>query len=454
MRQARGWARGGASPARYRVGVRAAFSVIVAVHDVEPWIGECLSSVARQVPEGTEVILVEDGSSDQSGTICDEWASRRPGWRVIHQPNAGLGAARNVGLRQASGELVAFVDGDDVLLPGYPALVRAARDSGYAVATGPVLRTDGSRSWVSALHAKAIDPLGDVADISRDPSLVFDTTAWNKVYRRDFLLRHDLTFPEGVLYEDLPLTIPAFCLAGPVAVVHEPVYSWRARSQGLSITQRRHEIDNLRDRFAAVRAVDRFLEEHQLHDLRAAHDDKVLRLDLPLYTAALPEADATYRAAYLQFCDHLVHGVSEERRRTLPPTLRLYVELAAAGRMDDLLRAVRGRRGPRPWAPDTRSGWQRVRDDLAVYGLERELGLAGWPQVLRRAPVRAVKLLLPEHRRQQLGGARARRPDAGAAAPAPGPAVSGVTSVAGTSRAAAPESPEPLRSPERQATNE
>ena len=431
-----------------------ALSVIVAVHDVEPWIGECLRSVAEQVPEGSEVILVDDGSTDASGRICDEVAQGRPGWRVVHQPNAGLGAARNTGLRQATAELVAFVDGDDVLLPGYRALVAAAQSSGYAVATGPVLRTDGRRSWVSTLHAQALDPLGDVADITRDHALVYDTTAWNKVYRRDFLREHGLEFPEGVLYEDLPLTIPAFCLAGAVAVVHEPVYAWRARTAGLSITQRRYELENLRDRFAAVAAVDRFLEQHQLHELRVAHDDKVLRVDLPLYTAALPEADDAFRAAYLSFCEHLVGAVSEQRRRTLPPTLRLYVELAAAGRMEDLVTAVRGRRGPRVWAPDTRSGWQRIRDDLAVYRLERELGLASWPQVLRRAPVRAVKLLLPEDRRRRFGAAPARRSPARTQAAVPHPG--GVPSVAGTSRAAGILSTEtdPHRSPERQATNE
>ena len=431
-----------------------ALSVIVAVHDVEPWIGECLRSVAEQVPEGSEVILVDDGSTDSSGRICDEVAQGRPGWRVVHQPNAGLGAARNTGLRQATADLVAFVDGDDVLMPGYRALVAAAQSSGYAVATGPVLRTDGRRSWVSTLHAQALDPLGDVADITRDHALVYDTTAWNKVYRRDFLREHDLEFPEGVLYEDLPLTIPAFCLAGSVAVVHEPVYAWRARTAGLSITQRRYELENLRDRFAAVAAVDRFLEQHQLHELRVAHDDKVLRVDLPLYTAALPEADDAFRAAYLSFCEHLVGAVSEQRRRTLPPTLRLYVELAAAGRMEDLVTAVRGRRGPRVWAPDTRSGWQRIRDDLAVYRLERELGLASWPQVLRRAPVRAVKLLLPEDQRRRVGAAPARRSPARTQAAVPHPG--GVPSVAGTSRAAGILSTEtdPHRSPERQATNE
>ncbi len=386
----------------------ATLSVVVAVHDVAPWVQECLSSVAACVPPGTQVVVVDDGSTDGSGEVVERAVARHPGWKAVHQENRGLGAARNVGLDASDGEYVGFVDGDDVLLPGYSRLVEGARRDGLAMATGAVSRTDGQRSWPSALHRRAHAGLGERADIRRNHGLIFDTTAWNKVYRRSLLAEHGLRFPEGMLYEDLPVTIPAFCQAGEVGVVHEPVYAWRSRTQGLSITQRRYETQNLRDRFAAVRAVDAYLDEHELHDLRLAHDDKVLRLDLPLYTAALPEADEEYRAAYLTFFRHLANALGERQRAALPPTLRLYVELADAGRMEDLLRAVRGRRGPRPWASDERGALTRVRDDWAVYGLERELGLASGAQIARRVPARTLRLLLPTHARRQFGTAAQR----------------------------------------------
>lgn len=75
-----------------------ALSVVIAVHDVEPWVAECLESVARCVPEGTEVVIVDDGSTDGSGRVCDGMAQGRAGWHVVHQANVGLGAARNAGL--------------------------------------------------------------------------------------------------------------------------------------------------------------------------------------------------------------------------------------------------------------------------------------------------------------------------------------------------------------------
>lgn len=386
----------------------APLSVVVAVHDVEPWIEECLESVARCVPAGTEVVLVDDGSSDRSGAFCDDAAAGRPLWWVVHQANAGLGAARNVGVGASTGEYLGFVDGDDTLLPPYAGLLAAAREQNLPLATGAVLRTDGERSWPSGLHQRALAPLGDVGDIRRDHSLIYDTTAWNKVYRRSFLHDHALRFPEGVLYEDLPLTIPALCLAGRVAVVHSPVYAWRSRREGLSITQRRYELRNLQDRFAAVRAVDEFLEQQGLHDLRVAHDDKVIRLDLPLYTAALPEGDDGYVTAYLGLFHHLLDRLPLDGRASLPPTLRLYVELAERGRMVDLLTAVHGRRGPVAWAPDHRSLLERVRQDWAAFRIERELGLVTSRQMARRIPVRAVKLALPPKARRLLGAAATR----------------------------------------------
>ena len=380
---------------------RSCLTVVVPCYNEVGSIAVVLERVLA-APATREVIVVDDGSTDGSAAICDEFAAGRDGWRVLHQANAGLGAARNAGLDAATGEFVGFVDGDDELLPAYAALPARAQAAGGDVATGAVQRLEGRRRWPSGLHAQALAGVGEQATLTQQPSLLYDTTAWNKVYRRSFLADRGLRFPEGVLYEDLPVTVRALHFAGTVECVHEPVYLWRAREGERSITQRRNELGNLTDRFAAVRDVDRFLEAEGLHDLREAHDVKVLRLDLPLYTSALPEADQAYRTAYLSFFRHLAGGLPPQRRQSLPPTLRLYVELADAGRMDDLVRAVRARRGERAWAQDDRRLPQRARDEVAAYRLEHELGLAGLPQIVRHAASRAVKSVLPRRARVAL----------------------------------------------------
>ena len=104
------------------------------------------------------------------------------------------------------------------------------------------------------------------------PNLIYDTTAWNKIFRRAFLVEHGLRFPEGVYYEDIPLTVPAHFLARSVDLIEEPVYLWRERQTAeQSITQRRAEVRNLVDRMAAVSSVNDFLERtREVEGKRAA----------------------------------------------------------------------------------------------------------------------------------------------------------------------------------------
>lgn len=94
-------------------------SIIVPVYNVEQYIRECLDSIAQLKAFEWEAILVDDGSTDASGSICDEYAKRESRFRVIHQANAGVSAARNAGLEAARGEWVWFVDSDDTINPDF-----------------------------------------------------------------------------------------------------------------------------------------------------------------------------------------------------------------------------------------------------------------------------------------------------------------------------------------------
>ena len=94
-------------------------SIIVPVYQVKEYVGECVESLRAQTYTNLEILLVDDGSTDGSGEICDEYVRSDNRIRVIHQKNRGLSAARNTGLDQAAGEYVAFVDSDDVVLPDF-----------------------------------------------------------------------------------------------------------------------------------------------------------------------------------------------------------------------------------------------------------------------------------------------------------------------------------------------
>ncbi len=103
-------------------------SIIIPVYNVEQYLGRCMESVLNQTYKNIEVILIDDGSKDRSSSMCDEWKAKDDRVVVIHQKNAGAGAARNAGLAIANGELIGFVDSDDwIQLNMYETLINAIK---------------------------------------------------------------------------------------------------------------------------------------------------------------------------------------------------------------------------------------------------------------------------------------------------------------------------------------
>ena len=103
------------------------FSIIIPVYNVQNYLSACVKSVVEQSgPRDWECILVDDGSTDQSGAMCDALAAELPGLKVIHRENGGLAAARNTGLKAATGDWLLFLDSDDAMAPGLLAQLRGA----------------------------------------------------------------------------------------------------------------------------------------------------------------------------------------------------------------------------------------------------------------------------------------------------------------------------------------
>ena len=229
-------------------------SVVVPVYNVAAYLDTCLESLAQQTFEDLEVVMVDDGSTDESAEIAERFAARDSRFRLVQKANAGLGAARNTGARHASGEFLAFVDSDDVVpRHAYEYLLGALDESGSDFASGNVRRLTSHGTQRSAFQSKVFERTRLRTHITRYPPLLADRTAWNKLFRRSFWDQQRLSFPVGVLYEDIPVTIPAHYLAKSVDAVEQTVYLWRMREGAdLSITQRRAGTKPLRDRVAAV----------------------------------------------------------------------------------------------------------------------------------------------------------------------------------------------------------
>src|SRR3954467_8032343 len=131
-------------------------SVVVPIYNVEPYLDECLDSIARQTYRDLEVVMVDDGSKDSGPAIAERWASKDERFRLVTQPNGGLGNARNTGIKHAGGELLAFVDSDDYLAPNaYELLADALDQSGPDLAPGNVLPPQSRGARQAAFLAEA-----------------------------------------------------------------------------------------------------------------------------------------------------------------------------------------------------------------------------------------------------------------------------------------------------------
>ncbi|MFY1668961.1 bifunctional glycosyltransferase/CDP-glycerol:glycerophosphate glycerophosphotransferase [Plantactinospora sp. WMMB334] len=211
-------------------------TIVLPVYRVQAYLRDCLDSILRQRFTDIEVIAVDDCSPDHCGAILDEYAARDSRLRVVHlTENVGLGEARNVGLRHATGEYVWFVDSDDWIAPGALAAVadrlRAVEPDVLVVDYAKVWWNNSSRhSTLTALvRAEALPPVFTLAE---HPNMIkLFHVAWNKIFRRDFLVRHEIAFPTG-LYEDVPVGFPVLILADRITVLERVCVYYRQRRRG------------------------------------------------------------------------------------------------------------------------------------------------------------------------------------------------------------------------------
>ena len=277
---------------------KADISVIVPVYNVEEYLDECLDSLRRQGDISLEVILIDDGSTDSSGRIADRYAEAYPEFKCLHIPNGGIGHARNIGVSYAGGKYIAFADSDDIVSDDtYSRMYRLAEKNSSELTICNVERFDSHNSSISNLHDRFFHDPEEVTHISRQPGLIYDTTAWNKLILRDFYVRCGFSFPEGIYYEDLPVTIPMHILCNKVSVLTDIGYRWRRRDGATkSITQDTATMKHLEDRLTAMRMLDAFFRENVTdRDLIEAKQIKSLGTDLNIFVRnciLVPEEEA------------------------------------------------------------------------------------------------------------------------------------------------------------------
>lgn len=264
-------------------------SVVVPFFNVAPYIQECLDSVRLQDMTDLEVVCVDDGSTDESLHIAEQVAATDDRFRIVRQPNGGLGPARNTGTAAATGKYITYVDSDDIVAPhAYARLVGSLEQTGSVIAAGNARRfrtlATAEQSWTHREPFR-VERIG--TSIHKHPALVQDRMVWNKVYARSLVDRLGIPFP-AIHYEDYPFTLPAYLAADRVDVLPDTVYYWRIRDSGDSITQQLAHLDNLTDRVRSAHMVlDEVLVGNATSEIRSRLTTYLMTIDLVAIAGAL-----------------------------------------------------------------------------------------------------------------------------------------------------------------------
>lgn len=222
-------------------------SVIVPVYNAQNYLRQCLDSITGQTLREIEILCVDDGSTDSSAQILEEYERRDPRLKVIRQENAGAGAARNRGLKEASGEYLSFLDADDFFEPDM--LGRAYERAASGDAQIVVFRSDQYHTEEGAffqmpwtLRSHALPPYRpmDCRTFTDNVFKVFVGWAWDKLFEREFVLRHGLTFQEQRTSNDLLFVFSAIVLAERIET-DEKVLAHQRRGVASSLSNTREQ---------------------------------------------------------------------------------------------------------------------------------------------------------------------------------------------------------------------
>ena len=241
-------------------------SVIVPVYNVEKYLDECLSSLVNQTLSELEIIVVNDGTKDNSQSIIDHYVKQYPNKVVsLIKENGGLGDARNYGIPYAKGEYIGFVDSDDIVhLEMVEKMFNKAK-----LEDSDLVLCDLEYFYETSSEKMVKEGLVQIENIDVNKTVFLSPLfAWNKLYRKSLFIESGLKYPIGLWYEDIPVTVPFFTLAKKISYVHETLIYYRQRTTSIM-----GSVDNpkVKDIFDIMHLCLNYFKDHNL--LETYHDE-------------------------------------------------------------------------------------------------------------------------------------------------------------------------------------
>ena len=270
--------------------IKPKISVIIPVYNVEDYIDETLTSLLNQTMiDDIEVLMIDDGSTDNSRYIIEKYALDYDNFHAIHKENGGQGVARNLGLELAKGEYIHFIDSDDYIIPEtyeklYDMVTR--KDYDFVVFNANrFTRYNCKEEYLFKISFKNLNDIAEFNDISENPLFVWDTLIWNKLYKKEFLIKNDIKFPDKkIFFEDIIFSLETYIHANSFIYLNEFLYYWRIRSNLSSVTQQNRTMKNFKDRLEIMFSINDLMEKIDLDEkTKDAMYKKWLQHDLKVY---------------------------------------------------------------------------------------------------------------------------------------------------------------------------
>ena len=209
-------------------------SIIVAIYNSEKFLEKLIRSIINQTYKNLEIILVDDGSPDESGKICDEFAKTDNRIKVIHKKNGGACEARNVGIKESTGDYISIIDGDDWLTNDYiEYLMRLIIKTDSEMAMTDNIFTTRDQRQVSKDEIRKITP-EEAATLIIYP--VIPIGPWNKIYKRSLIVDNNISFSVPWSGEGLYFSVMAAQYANSVGLGHRKIYNYRLNNAGSGLT--------------------------------------------------------------------------------------------------------------------------------------------------------------------------------------------------------------------------
>lgn len=236
-------------------------SIIVPVYNVEKYIENCIESIVNQTYKNLEILLINDGSTDNSGYICDKWGSKDNRIQVIHQENQGLSDARNVGIKKSKGQYILFVDGDDIIADNMAQfLVETIERKGVdcVFCQYEYINETANKVKDSTLEVDSIKVVTKQESLLRLLNHLEISVVWNGLYKADLI--RDLKFMIGKKNEDTAWRYLAVDRCKTIAYIPNRLYGYRMRSG--SLMHQKFSLKDFDDLEAVVNRADYLIKKY------------------------------------------------------------------------------------------------------------------------------------------------------------------------------------------------